>query len=416
MYKINELAWQVTEEMTAAGYSPVTTWRMYAQSLIPIIRYHEEHGEECLNQELMAEYVRDIKERRSSGNLSRGHSSLLVEGANKMLRLSDTGKIGWALPVNVTSLATNDYYENILDSYIFHQDLHPNTRKDVVWVARKFFAWLLENECKSLEAVEVEHIQRYIIHCASYMRSSSVYDVQLYTRKLCAYLYEQNLISNPFTALLSIKVPRGSKMYPPTPHDELTAILNQVDKSTARGKRNYAIIMLGVVFGLRAVDIIRLKLSDIDWVHGEIKVVQAKTQNSLALPLTTDVACAVRDYILYARPKTNENFIFLRVKAPYLPIRDACSIGNVYDNYRRKAGLVREAFDGKCFHSLRRSLGKNMVTAGVPVNIAAQVLGQENANSAEKYISLDSEHLKECALDFDGIALPSTNPNGGDGR
>jgi site-specific recombinase XerD len=45
-----------------------------------------------------------------------------------------------------------------------------------------------------------------------------------------------------------------------------------------------------------------------------------------------------------------------------------------------------------------------MVVGGVPVTTVAQVLGDADMNSAKKYISLDSKHLKECALDFSGIA------------
>ena len=159
------------------------------------------------------------------------------------------------------------------------------------------------------------------------------------------------------------------------------------------------------MIGLRAVDIIRLKLSDIDWQKGEIKIVQAKTNKTLVLPVTADVGEAVKEYILYARPKSTTDNIFLRTLAPFTPLTDACSVGNFYDYYRTKAELPREAFDGKCFHSLRRALGKNMVTAGVSVNTAAQVLGQEDIDSTKKYISLDSKHLKVCALDLSGIPM-----------
>ena len=194
-------------------------------------------------------------------------------------------------------------------------------------------------------------------------------------------------------------------MYPATPQDELAAVLAQVDCNTARGKRNYAMILLGVVTGLRAVDVARLKLSNVDWIRGEITIVQAKTGKTLVLPLTTDVGEALKDYILHARPRGLADNVFLRNLAPNLPFKDSCSIGNMYDVYRRKAGLAREAFDGKCFHSLRRALGKNMVTAGVSVTDVAQVLGQEDIDSAKKYIALDSEHLKECALGLSGIEV-----------
>jgi site-specific recombinase XerD len=79
------------------------------------------------------------------------------------------------------------------------------------------------------------------------------------------------------------------------------------------------------------------------------------------------------------------------------------SVGYIYNFIRKKAGLPRDAYDGKGFHSLRRSLGKNLVTSGVPITMVAQILGDSDIDSTKKYISLDSEHLKECALDFTGI-------------
>jgi integrase len=60
--------------------------------------------------------------------------------------------------------------------------------------------------------------------------------------------------------------------------------------------------MLGVVLGLRACDVKALRLTDIDWRRGEICIVQHKTGKPLALPLTTDVGEALKDYILHARP------------------------------------------------------------------------------------------------------------------
>lgn len=125
----------------------------------------------------------------------------------------------------------------------------------------------------------------------------------------------------------------------------------------------------------------------------------------MVLPLTTDVGEAVKDYILRARQTSTSDAVFIRLMPPFVGVKDAWSIGYIYDTYRQKAGLPRESFDGKCFHSLRRSLGKSMVTSGVPVTTVAQVLGHDEIESVKKYISLDTEHLKECALGFLGIEV-----------
>jgi integrase len=206
-----------------------------------------------------------------------------------------------------------------------------------------------------------------------------------------------------------MKVSRESKMYPAASHEDIATVLGMIDRSTLMGKRDYAIVLLGVVTGMRAVDIKNLKLSNIDWPNGDIKIVQSKTGNTNVLPLTTDVGDAVKDYILHARPNTLDDSVFIRLRPPYVALYDAWSIGDIWDRYRQRAGLERTAFDGRGFHSLRRALGKNMVTAGVSVYDAAQTMGDADMRSVKKYIALDSEHLAECALDFAGII-----PKGGE--
>lgn len=73
--------------------------------------------------------------------------------------------------------------------------------------------------------------------------------------------------------------------------------------------------------------------------------------------------------------------------------------------YHAKAGLTYVAFDGHSFHGVRRAVGRTLVTAGIPVATVAQILGHGNVDSTKSYISLDSSHLKECALDFSGIEI-----------
>ena len=175
--------------------------------------------------------------------------------------------------------------------------------------------------------------------------------------------------------------------------------MNAIDRNTPTGKRDYAVILLGTVTGLRAIDISKLKLTDIDWCNGEIQIVQEKTRKPLKLPLTKGVGESVQDYILNSRPMCDVENVFLRVNAPIKEFACGSGISNIYESARKKAGLPHGTF-----HALRRAVGRNMVTSGVSVSTVAQVLGHTNIDSTKQYISLDSNHLKECALDFVGIA------------
>lgn len=166
----------------------------------------------------------------------------------------------------------------------------------------------------------------------------------------------------------------------------------------------------GATTGLRAVDIARLKLTDIDWIRGEIHVMQSKTGGMLYLPLLPEAGESIKDYILNGRPDSDAPEIFLREKAPFVPMASGVGIGYMFDCYCKKAGIDRKPFDGKGFHGLRRRLARNMLVSGTPVTTIAQVLGHQNLDTAKQYLSLDSQNLKTCALDFSCVPLERRFP------
>src|SRR5690606_25851605 len=101
--------------------------------------------------------------------------------------------------------------------------------------------------------------------------------------------------------------------------------------TSAIGKRDTAIIMLAFDTGLRAIDITRLCLGDIDWLSGEIHIVQSKTKRPLSLPLHASVMNAVADYILEARPKSTSKEVFLRTLSPYRPLKGATALDGIIE-------------------------------------------------------------------------------------
>ena len=115
---------------------------------------------------------------------------------------------------------------------------------------------------------------------------------------------------------------------------------------------------------------------------------------------------ALKDYILNARPKgTGCGEVFLRVSAPKTEIQDTTCIGCMFRSYQEKAGIRRQPFDGKGFHGLRRRLAKKLLVSGSPLTTVSQILGHDDTDSARQYLSLNTDDLRECALDFSVIPL-----------
>lgn len=181
--------------------------------------------------------------------------------------------------------------------------------------------------------------------------------------------------------------------------EECRKILGVVDTGTARGKRDYAILMLVINTGMRQCDILNLKFGDIDWAGHMVRFVQQKTglPNSLALDEAT--GWAIIDYIRNGRPGNGGcGNIFLRHAAPYLPMK---SFYTTLTRYLKLADIhvQPEAMHG--MHSLRHSLAARMLREDVPIGTIADMLGHANLRSAEDYIRVDIDHLRKCALEVD---------------
>jgi len=224
-------------------------------------------------------------------------------------------------------------------------------------------------------------------------------------RTFLDYLRSHSIVSKDFQPMLNKPAQRKKRVLPCFSHEEVEAILGQIDTNTKQGKRDYAILFLASHTGLRSIDIVNLRLSDLDWRNSSIHIVQRKTSRPLVLPLEIDTGNAIAKYILEARPESTSEFIFLRTFAPYTKLEDCGTTDSILGKYLNGAGILRQPGDGRSFHALRRSMGTWMLESGVPLITISQVLGHKEQDSTKQYLSMDHVRLASCALDFQDIPL-----------
>jgi len=364
-----------------------------------LIQWHEKSGYAGLNDSVISKYLHDIDQRLCEGKIKEKHHRNLFREIERFLRFCESGSVELPYPLKGSRYRLIPEFQYIADNYLESGDFHPNTKNDMRWVSHKYFVWLAEQGYSDISNVGATQIQGFLLECSKSLSPSSMHNIKLYMKKLYEYLYVAKLSESSYKMLFSFSVNRESKIYPALPMSDVAKLLSVIDKSSKSGKRVYAMMILGAELGMRACDIINLRLDDINWVYGEIKIVQSKTNNPVVLPLTKKVGEALYDYILNSRPKTEERHVFLRFLHPYTPLKSATSVGEQFEVCCRAAGLK----SNRAFHTLRRSLATAMVTNGVETTIVAQVLGDADLNSTQKYIALDRKHLKRCALSFDGI-------------
>lgn len=396
-YSIKELVERFYAEMLRLAYSNHAL-RGTSAVVSQIVKMHALHKKECLDEDILNEYIRASTARLSRDQIGRAYSQLQIYTTKRLLEFSKSGKLEihrFQLPYT----ALNPYYDLILDKFLEDTTQSPKTKKKIAWGARKYASWLIAHRIDNLGDVTAKDVRQFIVDNVKCLKDSSISTLRCNVRQFCKWAFEKGHSANSFEGLFHFSAAMERKIFPAPLPEEVALVLNFIDRDTIEGKRNYAIIMIGIVTGLRAGDVANIRFSDFDWRVGDIKIMQGKTGKSLALPLTQDAGDAISDYILNARPQNESDKIFLRLRAPIQPFSGGTAIGGIYSKYRVKLGLSPDGF-----HSLRRALGKNLVTSGTPVTTAAQVLGHSDISNIKQYIALDVVHLKDCALDFTGIA------------
>ncbi len=398
-----ELLETYEKALSEAGFGYATRLRMLSRAG-RLVRQHEKIGNNGFNQEIIADYYRDVDQRLYEKKICVSHHRELTRDIQRFLRYAEHGDVELPYPLKGCRYVVTPEFQKISDAYLASGDFHPNTRNDMRWVAHKYFVWLAERGHEDMTRAGAAEIQGFLLDCSKQMTSNSMHNVKLHLKKLYAYLYASKLSESPYSHLLSFRVNRESKIFPALPMSDVAKLLGTIDRESKSGKRAFAMMALGAELGMRACDVVRLKLGDINWIRGEIRILQAKTCKSAVLALTQTAGAALSDYILNARPQTDDLHVFLRFMKPHTPLKAAVTPGEIYRDCCIAAGIP----SSKSFHTLRRSLATAMVTNGVEATTVAQVLGDVQVNSIKKYAALDSKHLARCALSFDGIA-----PTGG---
>lgn len=176
--------------------------------------------------------------------------------------------------------------------------------------------------------------------------------------------------------------------------EEVGRVLAGVDRRTPVGKRDWAILLLLVTYGLRGREVAALTLDDIDWKRERLVVAERKAGHSTAFPLSASVGEALVDYLRNGRPQTDERRVFFRAVAPVNPIGPA-AVSVRARHYLLKAGVEVPRAGS---HTLRHSCVQRLVDADFALKTIGDFVGHRCSKSTEIYAKFAVEQLREVAL------------------
>lgn len=216
-------------------------------------------------------------------------------------------------------------------------------------------------------------------------------------RQFIRYLYDSNLIDNQYLyAALPTVCSEGETIVNVLNPHEIKIIFDAVaPNSNKLSLLDKALLLIGLKMGLRPIDIVNLKLDDINWVQRTVKFIQKKTRVEASIPMPVDVGNAIYRYITQARPKTDSRYIFV----PNRVNRESyCTVTCL--------NALKKILPEHGFRILRKTFATQTLRSGTGIHRVAELLGHSSMNATHKYLALDEERIMKCAMSLEEIGLP----------
>lgn len=177
--------------------------------------------------------------------------------------------------------------------------------------------------------------------------------------------------------------------------DQLNRVLDIFDRSTPNGQRDYAMAICMADLGLRASEVAGLRLDDIDWDQGTVRLVAPKGHRDRVLPLPRRVGVALATYLRRGRPRSGHRQIFVRHRAPLGEPVSALLVHYAMCRAYRRAGLDA-SITGT--HVLRHTAASLMYQRGATLKEISDVLGHQSLDTTAIYAKVDWTQLRTVAL------------------
>lgn len=183
------------------------------------------------------------------------------------------------------------------------------------------------------------------------------------------------------------------------PAGAVQRVLEACARTSAVGRRNYAILLLLARLGLRAGEIVALRLEDIDWVEARLLVRSKKGGGCARLPLPAEVGAAIAHYLESGRPRCFCRNVFVRAVAPHVALSGSPVIAVMVMLALKKAG-VSAPHTGA--HVFRHSLATEMLRQGASLQEIGQVLRHKDPDTTAIYAKVDLGALRRLAVAWPG--------------
>jgi site-specific recombinase XerD len=299
-----------------------------------------------------------------------------------------------ALPARLcpaSSISEHDL--EVLDTYLRFCAEAGNVDRTIQRKRDSIKRFLLAGELCTITPLTIQTYLRGFMGRSAYYQKKEMDEV----KSFLAYCTRQGTIEKDFSRVIpNIKAVKDSKIPSVFTDNEVKELLLHFSaRDSINRLRDYAMVLLMVVYGFRSIDISHLHIRCIDFDNGTIMFAQSKTGIAVRHEILPHVGNVLADYILNERNNSSSPLLFLKSGGDSLSSKTVSGV--VRNGFLRSGINIGMRKYGS--HSLRHSIGSSLINDGYSIFTVANILGQTSAATARLYAKVDLLRLSACALE-----------------
>jgi integrase/recombinase XerD len=265
--------------------------------------------------------------------------------------------------------------------------------------ARQFLKWRFGRRALQLGQLQAKQIRSFVLRRARQLGPTGIRALGVSLRGFLKFLE----FSGRLRPGLAEFVPRPVAPLPPPPPQILEPkqrrkFLNSFQRSTPKGRRDYAMVLCLAELALRSQEVVSLTLDDLDWRAMTIRLAQTKQQRQRLLPLPKSVAKAILSYLKHGRPATESRALFVDHRAPVGQPLTAQTVRIVVRRAFARCGIPASGS-----YILRHTWATRAHRRGAGLKLIADLLGHRSLESTMRYAHVNLEELRQAALPWPKI-------------
>jgi site-specific recombinase XerD len=313
-------------------------------------------------------------------------------------QLRAAGRIG--APITGIDNPERQLIEDQFEHHLRHQrGLAEATVHGYQTTVRRFLDTCFGNQAPRLESLSADDVTRFMLQQTRTYSAAHAQLVATALRRFLRFLFQQGTLSIDLAQGIPVSARRRLSTLPRfMAAADVERLLQSIDQSNVKGRRDYAILMLLARLGLRAGEVAALSLDDLDWDAGALTV-RGKRGQRERLPLPSDVGEALVNYLRDGRPSGTPRQVFLCLRAPRRGFAHGGAVSTIVGRALSRAGLD-PAFKGA--HLLRHSLATRMLAQGASLVEIGELLRHRHLDTTQIYAKVDEQTLHSLAPPWPG--------------